>query len=190
MSYTISVDTGGTFTDIVVSDAKGSLSLGKALTAPERAFSGMRAALQVVADEKGIGVGALLGETTRFIYGTTRATNAIVEGKTARTAFLTTEGFPDILVLREGGKLNSHELDVDYPEPYIARSLTFECPERVAAEGDVVRSLDEAAIRDIVAGFEALGVEAVAVCLLWSVVNPAHEIRIGEIGRASCRERV
>ena len=181
MSYTISVDTGGTFTDIVVSDAKGSLSLGKALTTPERAFSGMRAALQVVADEKGISVGALLGETTRFIYGTTRATNAIVEGKTARTAFLTTEGFPDILVLREGGKLNSHELDVDYPEPYIARSLTFECPERIAAEGDVVRSLDEAAIRDIVAGFEARGVEAVAVCLLWSVVNPAHEIRIGEI---------
>lgn len=181
MSYTISVDTGGTFTDVVVSDAGGHLALGKALTTADRAFSGMRAALQVVADEKNMSVGEMLAKTTRFIYGTTRATNAIVEAKTAPTAFLTTEGFPEILLLKEGGKHNPHELDVDYPEPYVARSLTFECPERTSAEGDIVLPLNEERIREIVGGFEGNGIEAAAVCLLWSVVNPAHEIRIGEI---------
>lgn len=183
MSFTISIDTGGTFTDIVLSGDGGTLSLGKALTTPERAFRGISDALGVVATERGMTLDALLSLTSLFIYGTTRATNAIVEGKTARTAFLTTDGFPDILVLKEGGKLNPHQLDVDYPEPYIPRSLTFEVPERVSSEGDVLVDFDEERAHEIVAGFEALGVEAVCVCFLWSVVNPAHELRMGEIIR-------
>lgn len=183
MSYTISVDTGGTFTDIVVADGAGRLTLGKALTTPARAFDGMSRALEVTAADRGITLRELLANTKLFIYGTTRATNAIVENGTARTAFLTTEGFPEILVLKEGGKLHPHQLDVDYPEPYIPRSLTFECPERITSEGEVLIELDEGRVREVVAGFERRGVEAVAVCLLWSVMNPTHELRIGEIIR-------
>ena len=119
--------------------------------------------------------------TSVFLYGTTRATNAIVEGRTARTALLVTQGFPDILVLKEGGKPNPHQLDVDYPEPYIPRRLTFEIPERIGADGEVVAPFDDAAARTVVRRLAELEIDAVAVCFLWSVVNPAHERRMGAL---------
>ena len=122
-----------------------------------------------------------MAETSVFLYGTTRATNAIVEGRTARTALLVTQGFPDILVLKEGGKPNPHQLDVDYPEPYIPRRLTFEIPERIDADGEVVAPFDDAAARTVVSRLADLEIDAVAVCFLWSVVNPAHERRMGAL---------
>jgi N-methylhydantoinase A len=181
MGYRISVDTGGTFTDVVVTDGRGGFLLGKALTDRERAFESIRAGLADVAEQNGASVEALLGEADMFIYGTTRATNAIVERKVAKTAFLTTEGFPDILVLKEGGKFEPHRLDMEYPDPYVPRSLTFEVQERVDAEGGIVHALDEAALRRTLADVRAHGVEALAVCLLWSISNPAHELRVGEL---------
>ena len=139
MVYRISVDTGGTFTDVVVAAADGSLTIGKAMTTPDRPFQGIASALDMAAEQLGLDRATLLANTAVFLYGTTRATNAIVEGRTARTALLVTQGFPDILVLKEGGKPNPHQLDVDYPEPYIPRRLTFEIPERIGADGEVVR---------------------------------------------------
>src|SRR4051812_16503838 len=103
MTYRISVDTGGTFTDVVVVDGSGDLHIGKALTTYTRAFEGLGKGLADVAHRLGLDVGGLLAATDQFTYGTTRSTNAIVEGKTARTAFFTTLGFPDTLLLREGG---------------------------------------------------------------------------------------
>ncbi|MGX7874576.1 hydantoinase/oxoprolinase N-terminal domain-containing protein [Mesorhizobium sp. ORM6] len=100
MNYRISVDTGGTFTDVVVMDDDGVQTIGKALTTPERAFGGMREALVVAASEMKISLEALLAQTNLLIYGTTRATNAIVTRNAAKTAFLTTMGFPDTLVFR------------------------------------------------------------------------------------------
>lgn len=181
MPYRISVDTGGTFTDVVVTDATGRFTIGKALTDKQRAFASIRAGLEVAASELGLSVPALLADTAMFLYGTTRGTNGIVERKTARTAFLTTEGFPDTLLLKEGGKAEPHNLRMEYPEPYIPRRLTFEIPERVNAEGGIDKALDEAAVRALLAGFAARGVEAVAVCLLWSIANPAHELRVGQL---------
>jgi N-methylhydantoinase A len=178
--YKITVDTGGTFTDVVVSDAEGRLTIGKSPTR-ERAFEGVRGALRVAAEELGTDVERLLGDTDMFVYSTTRSTNAIIEGKTARTAFLVTEGFPDILVLREGGKLDGFDLSVPYPEPYVPRRLTFEIPERIDSEGEVVRALDQDAVREVLADLEDRRVEAIAVCLLWSVANGAHERRLGEL---------
>ncbi len=181
MGYRISVDTGGTFTDVVVTDSGGGFTVGKALTDRTRAFESIRSGLLTASEEIGVSADALLEEADLFIYGTTRATNAIVERKIAKTAFLTTEGFPDILVLKEGGKFEPHRLDMEYPDPYIARSLTFEVPERMDAEGVVVSALDEAALREQLARVRAKGVEALAVCLLWSIANPTHELRVGEI---------
>ena len=93
MEYRISVDTGGTFTDVVVADAGGIRASGKALTTPARIFNGMRAAIEVAAEECGVSGKMLLRDATMLIYGTTRATNAVVTRSTARTAFLTTRGF-------------------------------------------------------------------------------------------------
>ena len=124
MGYRISVDTGGTFTDVVVCDEEGRLHVAKAPTDVERAFESIGEALAELAPELGVTVAELLGQTDVFTYGTTRATNAIVEGRTARTVFFTTEGFPDILLLREGGKLDPFR-QIPYPPPYIPRYLTF-----------------------------------------------------------------
>lgn len=181
MSYRISVDTGGTFTDVVVADPAGRLHIGKALTTTERAYSGLSAALDDAAQALGLTRSSLLADTSLFTYGTTRATNAIVERKVAKTALLVTEGFPEILVLKEGGRFDPHKWDVDYPKPYIPRRYTFEVPERITSEGDVNLALDEAAVRVILERLRQDKFEAVAVCFLWSIVNSAHERRVGEL---------
>ena len=180
MTYRISVDTGGTFTDIVVSDASGQLEVGKAPTTRARAYEGLREGVGQVAVRLGLSVEELLAQTDVLTYGTTRATNAIVEGKTARTAFFTTQGFPDILLLREGGKPDPFK-QMPYPMPYVPRWLTFEICERMDAEGEPFLPLDEETVVAAVGRARELGVEAIAVCLLWSIVNPSHEQRVGEL---------
>ncbi|MFM7779435.1 MAG: hydantoinase/oxoprolinase N-terminal domain-containing protein, partial [Alphaproteobacteria bacterium] len=179
--YRISVDTGGTFTDIVVLDPQGDLHIGKSLTTPERIFDGMAGALRVVAEELGIELTRLLAGTDVLIYGTTRATNAVVTKRTAKTAFLTTKGFKDTLTLKEGGKHGPHDYSYDYPDPYIPRRRSFEVTERIGAEGEVVQALNEAEARQILASLKQRGFEAVAVSLLWSIANPAHELMIGKL---------
>ncbi|WP_016934333.1 hydantoinase/oxoprolinase family protein [Rhodococcus sp. R1101] len=178
--YTISVDTGGTFTDVVVADAFGGVSLAKALTTKERAFLAIENALGVLAPKLNLTVSDLLAKTSRFNYGTTRSTNAVVEGTAARTAFFTTAGFPDILLLREGGKPDPFR-PLPYGKPYIPRYLTFEIDERMDAEATVFRPLDENSVRVAIDGALTQGAEAIGVCLLWAVANPAHELRIGEL---------
>ncbi|MFP6681799.1 MAG: hydantoinase/oxoprolinase family protein, partial [Gammaproteobacteria bacterium] len=88
---------------------------------------------------------------------------------------------PDILLLKEGGKSEPHNLQVEYPDPYIPRRLTFEIPERINAEGGIETALDEQAVAALLAGFPDKNIEAIAVCLLWSIANPSHEIRLGEL---------
>jgi N-methylhydantoinase A len=180
VGFRISVDTGGTFTDVVVADEEGVLHLAKAPTDVARAFQSVEEALSALSPELGITPGELLARTEVFTYGTTRATNAIVEGKTARTAFFTTEGFPDVLLLREGGKLEPFR-QLEYAPPYVPRHLTFEISERIDSEGDVFVPLDEESVVAALDRARELGVEAVAVCLIWSIVNPVHELRIGEL---------
>lgn len=181
MTYRISVDTGGTFTDVVVTDSAGGFTIGKALTDSTHAFAGIAAGLAVAAEQLGTTASLLLADTSMFLYGTTRATNGIVERKIARTAFLTTEGFPDILLLKEGGKAEPHNLRMEYPDPYVPRRYTFEVRERMNAEGGVETALAEDALRQMLASLPGYGIEAIAVCLLWSIANPAHECRVGAL---------
>lgn len=181
MKYRVSVDTGGTFTDVVVSDDKGTFTIGKALTTPDRIFSGMQAAISSAAAELGLTITELLTDTSLLIYGTTRATNAIVTKTVAKTAFLTTAGFPDTLLLKEGGKYRPHDFTKDYPEPFIPRRHTYEIHERINSEGEVSLPLNMVAARRTIDALKAHDYGAVAVCLLWSVLNPAHEKAVGEI---------
>lgn len=181
MSFTISVDTGGTFTDVIVRDASGKQTIGKALTTHGRVFGGLSESIKAAAADLGLGLDQLLADTTLFIYGTTRATNAIVTRNVAKTAFLTTEGFPDILVLKEGGKLDGYDFTKSYPAPYIPRRHTFEVPERIDAEGKVVRALDQDAVRALLRQLAHRNFEAIGVCLLWSFINPEHELAVGAL---------
>jgi N-methylhydantoinase A len=181
MGYRISVDTGGTFTDMVVLDQDGEFYVGKALTTPDRISEGMFNALEVVAEHFGTTPTDMLAATELVIYGTTRATNAIVTKQTARTAFLTTTGFRDVLVFKEGGKHGPHDYSYDYPQPYIPRRHTFEIDERIGSAGEVVRPMDEAQARAVIENLKVRGFEAIAVSLLWSIANEAHEKRLGEL---------
>jgi N-methylhydantoinase A len=171
-------DVGGTFTDLILEDGP-EIRLYKASTTQDDPVRGLFAALALAAADRGEPLEALLGRTDMFIHGTTRAINAILTGNTARTAFLTTEGHPDILVIREGGRMEVFNFTVPYPEPYVPRALTFEVPERIDPTGRVMQPLDEAAVLAVIDKLKAAKVEAVAVCLLWSIVNPAHEEAVG-----------
>jgi N-methylhydantoinase A len=175
------VDTGGTFTDLVVEDDRGALHMFKAPTTPDDPIHGVLDALRVAAKALGMELSELLGRGETFIYGTTHAINAIITGNTARTAFLTTAGHPDVLTLREGGRSEPFNFTIPYPEPYVPRSLTFELPGRILSDGSVAEPFDEAAMVDIVEAMKRQRVEAVAVCLLWSIVNPAHELLTGAL---------
>ena len=177
----ITCDIGGTFTDVVVSDESGRMTIAKALTQPANLFDGLRAALARAAAETGEPLAQLLGRTSLFIFSTTQATNAILEGTTARTAFLCTAGFPDILVRREGGSLRPYDYSREFPAPYVPRRLTLEIAERIGAGGEVIEQLDEPAAVAQLAHASELGVEAVSVCLLWSTANPAHELALGAL---------
>jgi N-methylhydantoinase A len=179
----LSVDVGGTFTDLVVDDGDGRLELHKTATTSPDPIDGILAVLEIAAVERGRTLHQFLATADTFIHGTTRAINAVVTGTTAKTAFLVTAGHPDILLIREGGRTDPFNYRVAYPEPYVPRSLTFEVPERVDAAGEIVESLDENAIRRIAGVLKEKDVEAVAVCLLWSIVNPVHELRIGKLLR-------
>jgi len=177
----ITCDIGGTFTDVVVSDASGNLTVAKSLTQPGHLFGGLHAALERAAEQLGEPLGQLLGRTSLFIFSTTQATNAILEGTTARTGFLCTEGFPDILVRREGGSLRPYDYTRPFPDPYVPRRHTYEIAERVAADGTVLVPLDEERARAQLAEGREAGLEAVSVCLLWATANPEHELALGRL---------
>ncbi|MDO8209560.1 hydantoinase/oxoprolinase family protein [Conexibacter sp. CPCC 206217] len=175
------VDTGGTFTDLVIEDDDGRLSVHKSSTVPSDPVQGILDVFAVAADARGVTRAQLLDAGSTLIHGTTRGLNAVLTGNTARTAFLTTAGHPDILLLREGGRSDIFDFSQPYPDPYVPRSLTFEVPERIGAAGEVVTALDEAAVVALAARLRAAEVEAIAVCLLWSIANPAHELRVEQL---------
>jgi N-methylhydantoinase A len=179
--YRIAVDTGGTFTDVVISGDDGTLAVGKALTTYGRVFDGFRASVERAAQTIGRTGDDVLLDADVIVYGTTHATNAVLTGRTARTALLVTQGFADTLILREGGRRNVFDSRAAYPPPYIPRRLTFELRERVSAEGEILEALDEDHARSVIASLPEHDVEAVAVTLLWSVANDRHERRVGEL---------
>ena len=178
----IAVDTGGTFTDVVVADAQGHLHIDKAPTRPDDPVGAVRETLDVIAPRLGRSrADELLADAHLFLYATTRATNAVLERKTPPVALLVTQGFPSILTLREGGKENPYDFSESFPAPLVPPELTFEIPERVDAEGGVVRPLDVEAAEAAIERALGRGAQAIGVCFLWSVLRPDHEEQVGRL---------
>jgi N-methylhydantoinase A len=175
------VDTGGTFTDLIVGHAEGAIEMYKAPTTPSDPVVGVIDVMRLAAEASGSPLLDYLGRGEILVHGTTHAINAIVTGRTARTAFLTTAGHPDTLVFREGGRQDAFNFAIPYPAPFVPKALTFEIMERILGDGSVREPLDEAQVVAVLGGVAACGVEAIAVCLLWSVVNPRHELAIGSL---------
>lgn len=176
----IATDTGGTFTDLLVESA-GELRQFKAPTTPEDPIAGVLDVLDLAAADLCTTRHELLAATGYFFHATTRAINAILTGEVARTAFVTTEGHPDVLLFREGGRLGTFDFTREYPAPYVARALTYQAPERVSSTGEILRPLDIDHVTRSLCDMRERGVEAIGVCLLWSPLNPAHELEIGEL---------
>ncbi len=175
-------DTGGTFTDLVIDGEALGTRFYKRPTTPDDPVRGLLDVLRAAAADLGTTTPELLARADLFVFGTTRATNAVVTGATALTALLTTKGHPDILLLREGGGRTSlFDYTQEYPDPYIPRSQTFEVPERIDSGGGVLEPLDEPATVEIIDELRERSIEAVAVSLIWSIVNPAHELKVGEL---------
>jgi len=177
----LSADVGGTFTDLVIEHEDGRFELFKAPTTPDDPVRGVFDVLELAAGAAGVPLGELLGSCGLFMHATTRATNAVLTGGTCRVAFMTTKGHPDVLLLREGGRVDPFDNTVPFPEPLVPRRLTFEVPGRIRADGVEHEPFDDAAAIEAIGRMRAAEVEAVGVCLLWSIVNPAHEERVGAL---------
>ena len=183
MRFNVCIDIGGTFTDCVVSDADGRLEIFKVPTTPERFEQGFMDALSHAAKHYSLALSDFLRSCERIVHGTTVSTNALVEGKTVATGFLCNRGHPDILTLREAPRKQCFDFRLDYPAPYVPRQLTAEIGGRIDALGNEHELLVEADVRAAVERLRRQGVQAIAVCFLWSIVCPTHEVRAREIIR-------
>lgn len=178
MNYQVCIDIGGTFTDCLVSTAGGDIAIFKAPTTPGRFERGFIDVLHVAAAGYGLDPAEFLQKIDLIVHGSTVSTNALVERKTVKVGLILTEGHKDILVLREGPRKGAFQWRLDYPEPYVPRHLTATVKGRIDARGRELAPLGLEDVAAAAARFRSLGVEAVAVGLLWSVVNPAHELAV------------
>ena len=172
-------DIGGTFTDVAVLTPDGRLATRKLPSTPANYADAVIAGVGSLLEELGSPPGAL----DELLHGCTVATNAILEGKGAPTALLTTRGFRDVLELRRVRVPELYEPLYERPPPLVPRQLRFEVGERTGPRGEVLRALEERDVRAAAERIRAAGIEAVAVCFLHSFANPAHERRTGEILR-------
>lgn len=170
----IGIDTGGTFTDVVLADiATGEYRYHKLPTTTD---DPAKAILQGIAEVVAF-AGAKCDQVEFVVLGTTLATNAVLEGKTARTGMLTTKGFRDVLELARQRRPHYFNLDIPKPVPPAARDARIEVDERVDCSGEVVVPLNEDQVRAAVQSLQAQGVEAVAICFMHAYANADHERR-------------
>ncbi|MBS0642730.1 MAG: hydantoinase/oxoprolinase family protein [Proteobacteria bacterium] len=184
MNYTIGIDVGGTFTDIVVADQSGTTIIAKAASTPADQSSGVLDGIALAAERLGLSAAALLRATTRIVHGTTVATNALLEGKTARVGLLTTEGHRDVIEMREGLKPDRYNLRMAPPDPLVQRRLRLGVTERMRADGTVETPLNQASLTTAIDTLAQAGVQSVAVCFLHAWRNPAHENQAADAVRA------
>ena len=182
--FSVGVDIGGTFTDVVCRSGSGELRLVKIPTTRADPSAGVLHAVRHMAEHWGVAP----EQIQRFVHGTTVATNAVLERKGARIGLIATEGFKDLLEIGRQNRRAVYRaiLEPETPVFLAPGRLRCEVPERLSASGEVLSPLDEAAVRRAVAYLAAQDVKAIAVCLLFSYLNPAHERRVAEIIRELC----
>jgi N-methylhydantoinase A len=181
MGYKIGVDVGGTFTDLAVTDEDARLFIAKTLTTAGDEATGIVNGLTKVAAHYSLDLGELLRRTDVIVHGTTVATNAMLQYRGAVTGLITTEGFRDEIEIRRGIKESAFDAKLEAPFPIAPRRRRLGVPERVDHRGRVLTPLDEAAARTAIGRLRDQGVEAIAVCFLFSFLNPAHEQRVREL---------
>ena len=191
MSYIVSTDSGGTFVDGVIMDERGGAFIGKSPTTPGQPSIGILGAVEAAAETAGLTLAEVLAECRMFFNGTTVTTNAMIERKGSKAGLIITRGFEDTLIigrvksrwigLEEGALLNFNR--VQRPAPVVPLELTRGINERIDCFGEVVKSIDLAEAEKLIDDLVERGIESLAVCLLWSFKNPAHEQAIAQLAR-------
>lgn len=177
-SFRLGIDVGGTFTDaVVISESTGESWIAKVPSTPQDPSVGFLNAVDAVLSKTGLDVGG----ARYLVHGTTVATNALIEGKTPKTAFITTAGFGDMLEIARQVRPSLYDVHFRKPRPLVSRDLCYEVPERLDGSGNVVSELDEMRVLEIAAALKREGVGSAAVCFLHSYLNPANEIRAREL---------
>jgi N-methylhydantoinase A len=175
--YRVGIDIGGTFTDMLLVGEDGAAVIGKTLTTPGDPSLAVENALRPVLENGSVKA----GERGTLIHGTTLVTNALIERKGAPTALLTTAGFRDAVEIGREHRYELYDLNLELPKPLVPRHLRFDVPERIAADGSLLRPLDEGFVRRLVGELRDKGIRAIGACYLNSFRNPVHERRTAEI---------
>ncbi|NUQ60471.1 MAG: hydantoinase/oxoprolinase family protein, partial [Anaerolineales bacterium] len=171
-------DIGGTFTDFVLlDDETGGIKVYKCLTTPGDPSDAVEEGVRALAER----VPELAGKMKEVIHGTTLVINAIIERKGALTGLITTEGFRDVLELGRETRYAPYDVFAEFPKPLVPRPLRMEVSERLRADGSVLKPLDVNQATETVRSLKNADVKSIAVCLLNSFENPAHELAIKEI---------
>ncbi|MEM9060977.1 MAG: hydantoinase/oxoprolinase family protein [Pseudomonadota bacterium] len=179
----VGVDIGGTFTDVAL-DHPGGMATAKVLTNYAEPEQAILDGIVKAADRAGVA----LGDIHQVIHGTTLVTNALIERRGAKLAFITTEGFRDVVEMRSENRFEQYDLNLELPKPLVPRKDRFTVNERMSAEGDVLLALDPADVAAVVARVLAGGYDAVAVGFLHAYANPAHEQAVEAALRAAAPE--
>ena len=172
----LAADIGGTFTDIVLEAGRQRWS-GKVLTTTQAPELGVIEGIGLVLEQSGMNP----ADIGVFIHGTTLATNALIERKGAKTAFVTTRGFRDILEQGYEKRFDHYDLMIDRSVPLVPRTLRFTVEERLSADGDVLQPLDESALQELARQLRGKNVKAVAIGFLHAYAHDGHERRVREI---------
>lgn len=181
--YRVGIDVGGTFTDYVALLPSGRFLSGKTPSRPGEESAAVLDAVRRLADVCDLTPGEFLERVEVLNFGTTIATNALLENKGAPCGMLTTRGFRDVVDLRRGHKEDLFDLQLAAPRPLVRRRHRRGVRERIDVQGNVEAPLDEQEVREAVTFLRSEGVRSYAVCLLQSPVNPSHELRCAEIVR-------
>jgi N-methylhydantoinase A len=181
MSFSLAVDIGGTFTDVVLR-GDGRLVVDKTLTTHHDLLEGFFAGVHAVLAKAHVRPGEIDGVV---VHATTVVTNALIERKGPTTAMIVTNGFRDVLSIRNEHRYEMFDPQIEFSEPLIPRALTFGIAERTLADGEVFLAADRAEIARLATDLVARGVVSVAVCLLNSYRNPANEQIVGEVLQAT-----
>jgi len=186
MSYLVGIDIGGTFTDCAIVDRAGRLLTTKVPSTPQDFSQGMMDALGAGAKALGVGLGEFCGDIAFLSHGTTVGTNTIIQKKGARVGLITTKGHEDAIHIMRGSRGYGgrdirkvvHFPETSKPVPIVPKRLIRGVSERVDCFGEVVVSLNEKQAEDAIRALVAEGVQAIAICFLWSFRNPDHELKV------------
>ncbi|MCP3687223.1 MAG: hydantoinase/oxoprolinase family protein [Gammaproteobacteria bacterium] len=177
-SYRLGCDIGGTFTDFVlINDVTGEFQTYKCLTTPADPSDAVETGIRQFLEK----TPGFMDQVTEVIHGTTLVINAIIERKGSKTGLITTKGFRDVLELGREKRYDAYDIFSEYPEPLVPRFRRLEINERIASDGRVLQKIDPQEVRNVIHQLKRSGIESLAVCLINSYENPAHELAVKKL---------